>query len=450
LFGVYGADGKVWFLEFRAPTGLALGPGTYSNVTRAVLTSPTGGIDFGAEGRGCDTVTGRFTIYQAEFDSSSNVRSFAADFEMHCESSAPAVYGAIRYDSAAPSVIPFGGNYSAYRLDVLLPQHGAVVGGPINCRVSEFSICSAGFATPVTLTLSAQAVDSVYGLTPWSGACSGTSIAANAIVDARNVLCAANFAAVHIVSFEASASPVVALQPVTWTAKTSADSGVEYEFWRYDSASGWHVVQLYSTTPTWSWTPGSADVGSHAIQVWVRAVGSQVTYEDWAGLSFDVVAGARPEITRFVADHAYPLLAGTSVTWTANASGIPAPEYEFWRLDFVGWHLGQLYSASNTYTWTPSSTDLGSHSLQVWVRNAGEQVGYEVWQSTTFNVIAPPLTVASLTASNTPGAGVTTTWTAQTSGGTAPVQYEFSLGSAGTHVLQVWVRNAGSAAEYDA
>jgi hypothetical protein len=110
----------------------------------------------------------------------------------------------------------------------------------------------------------------------------------------------------------------------------------------------------------------------------------------------------------------------------------------------------------------------------VWVSNAGEQVGYEVWQSTTFNVIAPPLTVASLTASNTPGAGVTTTWTAQTSGGTAPVQYEFwrldadgwhmvqgystnntytwtpSLGSAGTHVLQVWVRNAGSAAEYDA
>ena len=66
------------------------------------------------------------------------------------------------------------------------------------------------------------------------------------------------------------------------------------------------------------------------------------------------------------------------------------------------------------------------------------------------------------------------TWTAQASGGVAPLEYQFvrmdpdgwkivqpygasytytwtpALADAGTHVVQVWVRNAGSAGLYDA
>ncbi len=87
---------------------------------------------------------------------------------------------------------------------------------------------------------------------------------------------------------------------------------------------------------------------------------------------------------------------------------------------------------------------------------------------------AAPLAVTGLPASVTlpTTEGTAITWTAMTSGGTAPIQYQFMrytdgvgwsvaqayssnntytwFPSAGTHALQVWVRSSGSTAAYDA
>src|SRR5262249_36976971 len=46
--------------------------------------------------------TGRFVVLEASFDAGGNVLSFAADFEQHCEGDAPALYGAIRFQSTLP------------------------------------------------------------------------------------------------------------------------------------------------------------------------------------------------------------------------------------------------------------------------------------------------------------------------------------------------------------
>jgi len=39
------------------------------------------------------------------------------------------------------------------------------------------------------------------------------------------------------------------------------------------------MVQNYSSSNTFTWTPTGADVGDHALQVWVRSAGSTVAYE---------------------------------------------------------------------------------------------------------------------------------------------------------------------------
>jgi hypothetical protein len=70
---------------------------------------------------------------------------------------------------------------------------------------------------------------------------------------------------------------------VTWTAWASGGSGpLEYQFWRW-SGSGWQIVQAYGPSSTFGWTPTSAEAGKHAIQVWVRSVGSSAQYEAYMG-----------------------------------------------------------------------------------------------------------------------------------------------------------------------
>jgi hypothetical protein len=44
--------------------------------------------------------------------------------------------------------------------------------------------------------------------------------------------------------------------------------------------------------------------------------------------------------------------------------------------------MARDYSPVNSYTWTPTASDVGDHALQVWVRSAGSSVAYESYKST--------------------------------------------------------------------
>jgi hypothetical protein len=77
--------------------------------------------------------------------------------------------------------------------------------------------------------------------------------------------------------------PLPANTPITWRARASGGSAaLEYQFWRYDNG-GWVLARPYGPIGTYSWTPNPEEVGPHAIQVWVRSVGSNVAYERCTG-----------------------------------------------------------------------------------------------------------------------------------------------------------------------
>jgi hypothetical protein len=81
-----------------------------------------------------------------------------------------------------------------------------------------------------------------------------------------------------------------------------------------------------------------------------------------------------------------PASAGASMTWTAVATGGAAGplQYEFWVFDGATWQIGQGYSTSNTFTFTPTS---GKYALQVWVRSAGSSANYEAWLGSGYFII---------------------------------------------------------------
>lgn len=90
-----------WELELSSERGTTIAPGNYQSATRS-QSPKRPGLDIVGDGRGCNTVTGKFTVYEATFDAAGNVVAFAADAEQHCEGATPALRVHIRFNSEVP------------------------------------------------------------------------------------------------------------------------------------------------------------------------------------------------------------------------------------------------------------------------------------------------------------------------------------------------------------
>ncbi|MEV6588588.1 hypothetical protein [Streptomyces acidicola] len=98
-----GANGDWWYLDLAAPSGQALAPGTYTGATRHPFNEPTEpGLSLIGNGRGCNTLTGEFTISDVEFGPQGYVKKLDATFEQHCEGGTTAARGEVHINNPAP------------------------------------------------------------------------------------------------------------------------------------------------------------------------------------------------------------------------------------------------------------------------------------------------------------------------------------------------------------
>ena len=268
--------------------------------------------------------------------------------------------------------------------------------------------------------------------------------------------------------------PVAAGTAVTWTAAVVGGETVEYRFWLYNrDTKTWSAGRGYGASRTWVWIP--TQPGNYAVQVWAREVGSSAVYDAWAASGALLVTAGTPGSVTLAPDTAFPVPAGTAVTWTAGMVGGGNVEYRFWLYDAStgNWTPGQGYGPGNTWSWTPPKP--GTYVVQVWVRQVGSTAAYEAWAGSGPITIAGPFSSVTLVADRSlpVAAGTTVTWTATAVGG-ATAEYRFWLyngntgawttgqadgpdntwewtpGQAGTYSVQVWVREVGSSAIYQA
>ncbi|MFJ9150416.1 hypothetical protein ACIRP7_20570 [Streptomyces sp. NPDC102270] len=100
---VDGANGDWWYLDLAAPAGKTLTPGTYTGATRYPFNDATEpGLSLSGNGRGCNQLTGTFTISAVEFGPQGYVKKLDADFVQHCEGGTPAARGEIHIENPAP------------------------------------------------------------------------------------------------------------------------------------------------------------------------------------------------------------------------------------------------------------------------------------------------------------------------------------------------------------
>jgi hypothetical protein len=95
--------GSFWFLDLAAPLGQQLQPGTYEGATRWPFQSPTQpGLSFSGDGRGCNTLTGRFVVLEAKYGPAGYIERFHATFEQHCEGGPAALRGEVQIINPPP------------------------------------------------------------------------------------------------------------------------------------------------------------------------------------------------------------------------------------------------------------------------------------------------------------------------------------------------------------
>jgi hypothetical protein len=182
--------------------------------------------------------------------------------------------------------------------------------------------------------------------------------------------------------------PAAVGTPITWNADVPDPSvTMEYVFWVYTAAtSTWAQGQAYSAQKTFVWQAPAA--GTYGLQAWARQVGSTAAHDlvRSSGM-FDIVS-APAQMVSLTTNALLPASAGTTITWTAGATGGTAPlEYQFWRQDAGTWKMVQDYSPLNTYTWPTTAGDSGPHAVQARVRSIGSASPYEAQMTSgTFQI----------------------------------------------------------------
>ena len=103
ILNLPGATYNRWTLNLAAPGNAEIQPGVYEAATRFPFQSiDKPGLSFSGNGRGCNTLTGRFEVFAVEYDGAGDVLGLSATFEQHCEDQTPALRGSIVFNTIPP------------------------------------------------------------------------------------------------------------------------------------------------------------------------------------------------------------------------------------------------------------------------------------------------------------------------------------------------------------
>jgi len=177
-------------------------------------------------------------------------------------------------------------------------------------------------------------------------------------------------------------SPQVAGASVTWTAEAvdPENSQILHRFFLSGPSTD-NVSKMqtgWTADNAWTWNTSGADVGENRAEVWIRdgMHAAEDSFDDRRSASFVIESLAPvpvappndpPTISSLAADKSSPQVAGTAITWTSKASDPDNDpiQYKFFLDDQpqTDWSYG------SSWIWTMTTADIGSHLIEVKIRD---------------------------------------------------------------------------------
>jgi spore germination protein YaaH len=182
----------------------------------------------------------------------------------------------------------------------------------------------------------------------------------------------------------AALSPAAPTQPAGTTFSfTGSSTGcvARYAFWVQYPNGSWYFLQNFGL-PDFKWNTAGLAPGTYNIHVWVNNQGN----------GYDSVGSATATLTGCTASALAPAsgssAAGTTITFTASATGCPNPTYELWLQDPGGnWHFMRTYSTATTWSWNSAGWAKGNYTIHVWANQQGASLNtYETIGSATYTL----------------------------------------------------------------
>ncbi|HQU13721.1 MAG TPA: multicopper oxidase domain-containing protein, partial [Thermodesulfobacteriota bacterium] len=164
-------------------------------------------------------------------------------------------------------------------------------------------------------------------------------------------------------------SPQVIGTAVNFVAAATGGTGnYQYEF-QDITGGGNTLVQAYGVNPTYRWYTDGLAAGTYSFRVNARCVGTTTAVTATVTFTLGV---ATPNTVALTSSLPSPQFSGTSVTFTAAASGgLGTYEYQFSDNVSGAMTVVQPYSASSAFVWNTTSVPAGTYQFQVTARNAG-------------------------------------------------------------------------------
>ncbi len=227
------------------------------------------------------------------------------------------------------------------------------------------------------------------------------------------------------------ASPQIAGTPITLTVQGQGGTGAyEYQFWRAGPGFALAVVQDYSTSNTFTFTPAAADVGSQYFQVRTRTLGATVIHEEINYAPMYVITSTTVQLDQGfdngTAWQVLPAAITSSEQVTHPVTGVASPasnqgtsaliitpdentpdSYQFWVKSPLT--NNQWLATPDYKQYLTGLPDLIVHSgltaVQTWTKQPGTSGRYEYSRSITAATMTP---VATSTSTVTPGTEILT------------------------------------------
>lgn len=242
---------------------------------------------------------------------------------------------------------------------------------------------------------------------------------------------------------------------VDWTATASdPDSGdiINYKFMINNATtnSQWQDMTGWSTSNKWTWSPTESDLGENYISVAVRDGNHAAAddYDNFKQMAYTISQENQPpKVTNIYTDLVSPQKVGSPIIWTASATDPDSSDTIYYKFMIKNnasndqWQETRGWSNSSSWTWTPTSSDIGKSSIGVFARDGmhATEDDYDSYMGDYFDIIEdnqpPKLNGVKADPSSPEQAGTPVTWTADAldpdSGDT--IYYKFMLSGPGTN-----------------